>query len=151
MLRFIALLFINLGSIAVFSSGLYSEKSGRPNLILTDRAFENKTLWNSGSCRKGSWDITPPLPLPILVGISLALAAEQRNKRTRFQGCMSLDYSATRIKDPGDERETRSRIYLVEPALQDPIPKRVRSSQTPNCHYSTPPLILMRENYLHID
>ena len=66
---------------------------------------------------------------------------DSSRKKTRLRCCMSLDYSATRIKNPG-ERKTRTGWYLVvEPALQDPTPKKVRCESSPIlCSYTLSPL-----------
>ena len=56
---------------------------------------------------------------------------------------MSLDYSATRIEDPG-EAKTGARLDLkVETALQDLNPKRVRCKFSPiSCSTSLSPLCI---------
>jgi hypothetical protein len=59
----------------------------------------------------------PPLLPRLLLGVA------RKTNETRFRRCMSLDCSATRIKEPGGEQQRPgARSILVEHALQDPTP-----------------------------
>jgi len=93
-----------------------SRAAGRP-LLLRGTSSRSATAADIApdTCRKASSATRPP---SIATRPRLLQPAPRKNS-TRFRRCMSLDCSATRIKDPGSEQRPGTRSNLVEHALQD--------------------------------
>jgi hypothetical protein len=99
-----------------------SRAAGRP-LLLRGTSSRSATAADIApdTCRKASSATRPPsiATRPRLLQPAPPLGLTRRKNSTRFRRCMSLDCSATRIKDPGDEQRPGTRSNLVEHALQD--------------------------------